>query len=114
MWQVGFSMRLPRPLARAVKRFSVSLVDVDGLDLQLVDVGAVVVLGVGDCRLTTFLMMPAAFFGEKVRMFSACRPACRGSGQPPGAFLRREAGTARIAFTSILIAPYFLAFLSAA
>jgi hypothetical protein len=29
MWQVGLLMRLPRPLARAVKRFSVSLVDVD-------------------------------------------------------------------------------------
>ena len=42
-------MRLPRPLARAVKRFSDrALLDVDRLDLQLVDVGAVVVLGVGD------------------------------------------------------------------
>ena len=45
-------MRLPRPLARAVKRFSVAaLLDVDRLDLQLVDVGAVVVLGIRDRRL---------------------------------------------------------------
>jgi hypothetical protein len=64
-------MRLPRPLARAVKRLSVPLLDVDGLDLQFVDVGAVVVLGVGDGRLQNLLDDSAAFFCVKVRMFSA-------------------------------------------
>ena len=54
---------LPRlPFARAVKRLSVvPLFDEDGLDLQFVDVGAVVVLGVGDSGLSTFLMITAAF-----------------------------------------------------
>ena len=63
MWQVGLLMRLPRPLARAaLKRFSVApLLDVDRGDLQLVDVGAVVVLGVGDGRLQHLLDDAGAF-----------------------------------------------------
>ena len=45
-------MTLPRPLARAVKRRRLSaFVDVDRLDLEFVDVGAIVVLGVGYRRL---------------------------------------------------------------
>ena len=52
MWLLRLMMRLPRPLARAWKRFSVGrLVDLDARDLQLVDVRVVVVLGVGDRRL---------------------------------------------------------------
>jgi hypothetical protein len=48
-----------------------TLFDVDRLDLQLVDVGAIVVLGVGDCRLQNLLDDAAPFFGLKARMFSA-------------------------------------------
>ena len=51
MWQVGFMMRVPRPLAlRAETAQERAALDEDALDLQLVDVGAVVVLGVGDGR----------------------------------------------------------------
>jgi hypothetical protein len=48
-----------------------ALLDVDGLDLQFVDVGTVVVLGVGDRDSSTFLTITAAFFCVKFRMFSA-------------------------------------------
>ena len=48
-----------------------ALLDIDAGDLQFVDVGAVVVLGIGDRRLESFLDEPAAFFGLKLRMLSA-------------------------------------------
>ena len=52
MWLLRLTMRLPRPLARAWKRFSIGASStVMRVDLQLVDVRAVVVLGVGDRRL---------------------------------------------------------------
>ena len=45
-----FEQTRTAPLARAAKRHDDGLVDVNRLDLQFVDVGAVVVLGVGDSR----------------------------------------------------------------
>ena len=49
-------MRAPRPLARAAKRRSVAaFLHLDAGDAQFVDVGAVVVLGIGDRRLERLL-----------------------------------------------------------
>jgi len=48
-----------------------SLVDVDARDLELIDIGAFVMLRIRDRRQQTFFTIPAAFFGENVRTFSA-------------------------------------------
>jgi hypothetical protein len=49
-----------------------TLLNVDRLDTQRVDIGAVVVLGVRDCRLDNLLDDLRALLGLKVRMLSAC------------------------------------------
>ena len=48
MWLVRLLMRLAEPLARGRMR---ALVDIGGLDVQVLGAQAVVVLGVGDCGL---------------------------------------------------------------
>ena len=51
MWQVGFMMRAPRPLAGRGSASASAALHQMRVTLKLVDVGAVVVLGVGDGRL---------------------------------------------------------------
>ena len=78
MWLLRLKMRSPRPLARAVKRFNDGrLVDLNVRDLQLVDVGAVVVLGVGDRRLEHLVHHARAAFlrHELEQLERAARPA---------------------------------------
>ena len=48
-----------------------ALFDVDGLDLQFVDVSAIVVFCIGDCRFQNLLDDASSFFCVNVRMFRA-------------------------------------------
>ena len=107
-------MRLPRPLARAVKRERCSLVDVDALDLA-VDISAFVVLRIRDCRQHNLLHDASRLLRrERQNVQRLVDRQTADLVSHKARFLRRDAGTAMNAFTSILIAPYFLAFLSAA
>ncbi len=63
MWQVGLLIRLPRPLARAVKRLSVVPCSTKMvLTFRFVDISAIVVLSVGNGGLQHFLNDTSSFF----------------------------------------------------
>jgi hypothetical protein len=64
-------MLLPRPLARAKNAERGALFDVNGFHLQVVNVGAIVVLSVGDGGLNHLLDDSSSFFCVKFRMLSA-------------------------------------------
>src|SRR5258705_10641827 len=80
--------------ARALQRFG--LVDVDGLDLQLVDVGAVVVLGVGDRGLQDLLDdLGALLRAERQKIERAAHGQSANLVGDEPALLGRQANTAQ-------------------
>jgi hypothetical protein len=91
-----------------------ALLDVDRGDLQLVDVGAVVVLGIGDRGLERLLDDAGSLLlgeGQDVEAWSTFLPRIMSATSRPLSADRRTPRT--IALVSIVAAPYFLAFLSA-
>ncbi len=72
MWLLRLTMRVPRPLARAAKRLNCGAASTSmRAHLQLVDVGAVVVLGIGDADSSTLWTSFAPFFGMNFSVASA-------------------------------------------
>jgi hypothetical protein len=65
MWLVRLAIRLARPLARANAFHGRAFVDLDLGDLELVDVRADVVLGIGDGRLQDFFDDRGALLGAE-------------------------------------------------